>query len=102
MSEEVRLQLENKLLINCSKAQAINKYIDELNENCKLSELWCKSQQENEQLKNNWNELKKWIRDYLKLFNNPDYFEEQSIEDLNEVLNKMQELECSNENNKKR
>ena len=61
-----------------------------------------KMQQENEQLKNNWNELKKWIRDYLKLFNNPDYFEEQSIEDLNEVLNKMQELECSNENNKKR
>ena len=58
--------------------------------------------QENEQLKNNWNELKKWIRDYLKLFDNPDYFEEQSIEDLNEVLNKMQELEGSNENNKKR
>ena len=58
--------------------------------------------QENEQLQNNWNELKKWIRDYLKLFDNPDYFEEQSIEDLNEVLNKMQELEGSNENNKKR
>ena len=54
-------------------------------------------QQENEQLQNNWNELKKWIRDYLKLFDNPDYFEEQSIEDLNEVLNKMQELEGSND-----
>ena len=55
------------------------------------------SQQENEQLQNNWNELKKWIRDYLKLFDNPDYFEEQSIEDLNEVLNKMQELEGSDD-----
>lgn len=51
MSEEERLQLENELLLTCSKAQAINKYIDELEENSKLSELWCKSQQENKQLK---------------------------------------------------
>ena len=46
-----RLQLENELLMNCSKAQAINKYIDELEENSKLSELWCKSQEENRKLK---------------------------------------------------
>lgn len=32
MSEEERLQLENELLLTCSKAQAINKYIDELEE----------------------------------------------------------------------
>ena len=51
MSEEERLQLENELLMTCSKAQAINKYIDELEESSKLSELWCKSQQENNQLK---------------------------------------------------
>lgn len=51
MSEEERLQLENELLMTCSKAQAINKYIDELEESSKLSELWCKSQQENKQLK---------------------------------------------------
>ena len=29
----------------------IEKYIDELEENSKLSELWCKSQQENRKLK---------------------------------------------------
>lgn len=46
-----RLQLENDLLMNCSKAQAINKYIDELEENSKLSELWCKSQEENQKYK---------------------------------------------------
>ena len=46
-----RLQLENELLMNCSKAQMIEKYIDELEENSKLSELWCKSQQENRKLK---------------------------------------------------
>ena len=51
MSEKERLQLENELLLTCSKAQAINKYIDELEESSKLSELWCKSQQENKQLK---------------------------------------------------
>lgn len=58
MSEEERLQLENELLLTCSKAQAINKYIDELEENSKLSELWCKSQQENNQLKEQMKELK--------------------------------------------
>lgn len=44
MSEKERLQLENELLMTCSKAQAINKYIDELEESSKLTELWCKSQ----------------------------------------------------------
>ena len=33
MNKEERLQLENELLMTCSKAQAINKYIDELEEN---------------------------------------------------------------------
>ena len=51
MNEKERLQLESELLMTCSKAQAINKYIDELEESSKLSELWCKSQQENEKLK---------------------------------------------------
>ena len=51
MNDKERLQLEEELLMTCSKAQAINKYIDELEESSKLSELWCKSQQENKQLK---------------------------------------------------
>lgn len=51
MNDKERLQLEEELLMTCSKAQAINKYIDELEENSKLSELWCKSQQENARLK---------------------------------------------------
>ena len=33
MNKEERLELENELLMSCSKAQAINKYIDELEEN---------------------------------------------------------------------
>jgi len=65
MNEKERLQLENELLMTCSKAQAINKYIDELEESSKLSELWCKSQQENKLLKYNWNELKKYIEDVI-------------------------------------
>ena len=50
MSEKERLQLENECLMKYSKAQMIQKYIDELEESSKLSELWCKSQQENKQL----------------------------------------------------
>ena len=38
MNKEERLELENELLMTCSKAQAINKYIDELEENQQLKE----------------------------------------------------------------
>lgn len=51
MSEKERLQLENECLMKYSKAQMIQKYIDELEESSKLSELWCKSQEENRKLK---------------------------------------------------
>ena len=52
MSEEEKLQLENECLLKYSKAQMIQKYIDELEENCTLSDLWCKSQEENKRLNN--------------------------------------------------
>ena len=55
MSEEERLQLEQELLLTCSKAQAINKYIDELEENTQLKSVL------------------KEIREYLKsIENEPD------------------------------
>lgn len=61
MSEKERLQIENELLMTCSKAQAINKYIDELEESSKLSELWCNSQQENKQLKDKLSKIETLI-----------------------------------------
>ena len=61
MSDKERLQLEDECLMKYSKAQMIEKYINELEENSKLSELWCKSQQENKQLK----EEKRKVRDYI-------------------------------------
>ena len=51
VNDKERLQLEEELLMTCSKSQAINKYIDELEESSKLSELWCKSQEENRKYK---------------------------------------------------
>ena len=104
MSEKERLQLENELLMTCSKAQAINKYIDELEESSKLSELWCKSQQENKQLKHIIDELEKWLKEKIDMcFTTiPDYEiyiarqEEKHI--LQEVLNKLQELKGSENN----
>ena len=42
------------------------------------------------------NELKKWLEDYIKLFDSPDILEEQTLEDLKEVLDKINELEGDN------
>ena len=61
MSEEERNQIEEECLLNCSKAKMIEKYIDELEESSALSELWCKSQQENKQLKEVIEEVRKMI-----------------------------------------
>lgn len=48
---------------------------------------------EKQQLQSNWNSLREWLEDYIKLFDNPDIYEEQTLEDLKEVLDKMNELE---------
>ena len=54
-----------------------------------------------DQLTNNWNELEEWLKSYISLFENPDTLEEQTLEDLKEVLDKMKEIkEQSNEVNK--
>ena len=45
-----------------------------------------------ERLNNIINELEKWLKDYIKLFDKPDMLEEQTLEDLKEVLDKLQEL----------
>ena len=81
MSEEEKLQLENKCLLKYSKAQMIQKYIDELEENCTLSDLWCKSQEENKRLNNIINELEKWLVERIDeykemgLYDNADMYE---------------------------
>ena len=52
-------------------------------------------EEEYRKLENNWNKLKKWLEDYIKLLDNPDTYEEQTLEDLKEVIDKMQEIERS-------
>ena len=44
MSEEDRTELKKELSVY-SKVELLEKYIDELEENCTLSDLWCKSSQ---------------------------------------------------------
>lgn len=44
-------------------------------------------------LQTRWNSLREWLEDYIKLLYKPDSFEEQTLEDLKEVLDKMNELE---------
>lgn len=96
MNKEERLELENELLMTCSKAQAINKYIDELEENIILTNQLYKSQQENKQLTDNWNKLKEIVKSQSnlkqKLFHDRLYFE------VDEILEMMQELEKSDYN----
>lgn len=52
-------------------------------------------EKENKRLNNIINELEKWLEDYIKLFDEPDMLEEQTCEDLKEVLDKLQELKGS-------
>ena len=78
MNKEERLELENELLMTCSKAQAINKYIDELEENMILTKQWYKSQQENKQLKSILVELEEWLKDV-------DIFQMNFIENKNHI-----------------
>ena len=59
---------------------------------CEYNEEVQKQQQEIERLNNIINELEKWLKDYINLFYKPDMLEEQTVEDLKEVLNKLQEL----------
>lgn len=49
-----------------------------------------------DQLTNNWNELEEWLKSYIALFDNPDTLEEQTLEDLEEVLDKMKEIKEGN------
>lgn len=54
LDEIKNLQTENQ--------QLKEDYQNELDENCKLSELWCKSQQENHQLKSTLEEIREYIK----------------------------------------
>ena len=89
MSEKQRLQLENELLMTCSKAQAINKYIDELEESSKLSELWCKSQQENQSLKKQLEEYKQEKQEWINLLDMFKNQQKEFIDDLTSNINLM-------------
>ena len=50
-----------------------------------------------DQLTNNWNELEEWLKSYIALIDEPDTFEEQTLEDLKEVLDKMKEIKGDKE-----
>lgn len=48
-----------------------------------------------ERLNNIINKLEKWLKEYIDLFKEPDIYEEQTLEDLKVVLDKLQELKGS-------
>lgn len=87
MNDKERLQLEQECLLKYSKAQMIEKYIDEFEENIKLSELWCKSQEENKQLKRD----KKIMQNYLQLIADIgyDYDGYNDIENLKALIDEL-------------
>ena len=86
MKDKERLQLEEELLMTCSKAQAINKYIDELEESSKLSELWCKSQQENTRLKDKLNKIRGLLNEPIFEYDNIPCNIENEIIQLKDIL----------------
>ena len=86
VNDKERLQLEEELLMTCSKAQAINKYIDELEESSKLSELWCKSQQENTRLKDKLNKINDLLNEPIFEYDNIPCNIENEIIQLKDIL----------------
>lgn len=70
MSEKDRLELEQELLMTCSKSQAINKYIDELEENTILTTQWLIAKQSLEQLKIEIKHYKKVINHLSRVIQN--------------------------------
>lgn len=130
MNKEEKLELENELLMTCSKAQAINKYIDELEENTILTNQWYKSQQENKQLKKrieylersverqeeksinnyndyigiltNWNKLKEYVKENCFDFEDGYGYviHDAKIVYCDDILDKMQKLENGDNNEK--
>ena len=90
MNKEERLELENELLMTCSKAQAINKYIDELEENMILTNQWYKSQQEKQEWVNLLDMFKNQQKEFIK-FLEDNYKETQDIWYI-KILQKYKEI----------
>lgn len=92
---------KNKLVNNQYRKQEFNK-----RRKFRGAESFCKSNGdcpifqncllEIDQLTNNWNELEEWLKSYIALIANPDTLEEQTLEDLKEVLDKMKEIKEGN------
>lgn len=94
------LQKENKELKRQLHDASIQ--IQELIE----KDIWCPSncekleklQQENKQLKDNWNKLKEWLKEYEEGTYGLGSYETGLSDGLGDVIKKMQELEGSNSN----
>lgn len=71
---------------SCSKAQAINKYIDELEESSKLSELWCKSQETVKNLENKLNTQRKYYQNRLMKIQQENKQLKEKIENLTTLV----------------
>lgn len=56
------------------------------------SNKWCELAKAKTKSDNIINELEKWLKNYIDLLKEPDKYEEQTLEDLKEVLDKLQEL----------
>ena len=85
MSEEERLQLEQELLMTCSKAQAINKYIDELEENQRLQSLLSRETNRKEIATYDNAQLDKQLDLYKSVLNEVrEYIKEKYKEDYSE------------------
>ena len=89
MSED-RLELEQELLLTSTKAQMINKYIDELEENEILTKQWLKTTQELDKYKNIVNEIEKCLNEVPN--NNADgiqYGRESLAKDLQDLIKEL-------------
>lgn len=76
----------------CIELSDISEYED--NDSCKAKYTIMQLQQENKQLKDNWNKLKKWVNKHYNYYmNNEDYIGGRLC--FTDMKNKIQELEKS-------
>lgn len=95
------LQTENEKLKNELEQQNIETGLEIERLNKEIGILKLNSQhlvKYNDELENIIKELEKWLKDYIKLFDKPDMLEEQTLEVLKEVLDKLQELKGDSSN----
>lgn len=90
---ENKYEHDSEPMLNWKDLQLVLNEIERLDkDNGDIIKLFAKERDETIRLNNIINEFEKWLEEYISLLEEPDIYEEQTREDLKEVLDKLKEL----------